>query len=275
MASEKDYLERAKLRVRRPADLDSHRSIFVYARNKKGKTRLGLSAGIDETIVLDPEGGTDTMKTLNPWVWPITKWADIQEAYGALRTGKLSPNFFKQGESSTPFIWVSVDGLTKINNMALKFVMKQQEARDLDRQPGFVQQRDYGKSGELMKTLLSQFHALKMNKYYSAQEKWKANKPFGEPMEDDEEYAESLMLPDLPDSVRAAVNAQVEVIGRLFTTVVIPEKGPNAGKEVTERRLWVGIHDRYDTGYRSDFSLPNMIRKPTLPKLVAAMLEGA
>ena len=273
--AEKNYLTIARQRVHRPADLDSYRSVFVYARNKKGKTRFSLSAGVDYTIVIDPEKGTDTMKTLNPFVWPVERWADLQEAYGALRTGKLSPNFFKQGESSTPFSWVAVDGLTRMNNMALKFVMKKQEAVDLDRQPGFVQQRDYGKSGELMKQMLAQFHSLKMHKVYTAQEKWKANKPFGEPMEDDEEFAESLMIPDLPDSVRAAVNAQVEVIGRIYTVIVIPTKGPNEGKEVPERRLWVGIHDRYDTGYRSDFSLPNFIRKPTLPKLVAAMLEGA
>ena len=56
------------------------------------------------------------------------------------------------------YSWVCVDGLTKFSNMSLKYVMKLQEDRSLDRIPGLVQQRDYGKSGELMKDLLTRFH---------------------------------------------------------------------------------------------------------------------
>lgn len=272
--ADKDYLAIAKRRVHRPSKLESFRCIFAYSRNKKGKTRFGLSAGRDDTIVLDPEKGTDTMKTIDPFVWPIEKWADMQEAYGALRTGKLSPNFFQQGESSTPFKWVSVDGLTRMNNMALRYVMSRQEERDLDRQPGFVQRHDYGKSGELMKQMLANFHSLKMNVVLTAQERMRENKAFGEAEEDDEESSSYLMVPDLPDAVKSAVNSIVEVIGRIYTTTIIPTKGVHKGEEVIQRRLWIGIHDRYDTGYRSDFDLPNMIRNPTLPKLVAAMLEG-
>lgn len=275
MAAEKDYLAIAKRRVHRPSKLESFRCFLFYGRNKKGKSRLSLSAGIEETLVLDPEKGTDTMKKSDPFVWPITKWTDMQEAYGALRTGKLSPNFFQQGESSTPFSWLSVDGLTRMNNMALRMVMRRQEERDLDRQPGFVQRSDYGKSGEQMKQMLANFHSLKMNVVYTAQERMRENKAFGDDNdEDDEEEASYLMVPDLPDSVKSAVNAQVEVIGRIYTTTIIPTKGANMGKEVTQRRLWIGIHDRYDTGYRSDFILPNMIKNPTIPKLVSAMLEG-
>ncbi len=83
------------------------------------------------------------------------------------------------------------------------------------------------------------------------------------------------MVPDLPAGVKSSVNAIVEVIGRIYTTNIIPTKGANAGKEVPQRRLWIGVHDRYDTGYRSDFSLPPMIKNPTIPKLVNAMIEGA
>jgi hypothetical protein len=78
------------------------------------------------------------------------------------------------------------------------------------------------------------------------------------------------MVPDLPDSVRSAVNAIVEVIGRIYTTRVTLKDG----SEKLQRRLWIGVHERYDTGYRSDFTLPDIIKNPTLPKLVHAMLEG-
>lgn len=268
--AEKDYLKLAASRAHRPADIEDHRRILVYSRNKKGKSRLGLSAGVDNTLVLDPEEGTSSMKKLNPFVWPITKWEDMQEAYGALRTGKLSPNHITQGESSTPFSWVSVDGLTRMNNMALKFVMKVQEEKDLDRQPGFVQQRDYGKSGEMMKQMLLNFHTLPMNVYYTAQEKMITTDT---PFDDDEEAGESeaFYVPDLPNAVRGAVNSLVEVIGRLYTVQVTGKDGVTKKQQ---RRLQIGLHERYDTGFRSDFVLPDVVKLPTLPKLVALMIQG-
>lgn len=269
--AEKDYLKLARTRAKRAQDLDGYRRIFVYARNKKGKTRLGVSAGIEQTLVIDPEDGAETMKKLNPFVWPVTTWEDLQEVYGALRTGKLSPNHIKQGESSTPFTWVSVDGLTRMNNMALNYVRKVQEEKDLDRQPGFVQQRDYGKSGELMKQFLLNFHALKMNVYYSSQEKMMTGIEYDDD-EDITEAPEAYFVPALPDSVRAAVNSLAEVIGRLYTVRV--EDPKNEGQTKMQRRLQIDLHEKYDTGYRSDFTLPPVMKNPTLPKLVAAMIQG-
>lgn len=269
--ADKDYLALAKKRAHRPSDVDGYRKILVYARNKKGKTRFSLSAGIEETLVIDPEHGTDTMKALDPFVWPVEKWEDIQEVWGALRTGKLSPNHIKQGESSTPFTWVSVDGLTRMNNMALKYVMKVQEERDLDRQPGFVQQRDYGKSGEMMKQLLTNFQSAKLNVCYTAQEKMiTTSTPFDDD-DDADEAPDAYFVPDLPNAVRGAVNALVEVIGRLYTVRLLKKDGVTP---YMQRRLQIGLHERYDTGFRSDYQLPDVVKRPTLPKLVELMIEG-
>jgi len=242
---------------------------MVYARNKKGKTKLGLTPGRDNVLTIDPEAGTDLMKNFDAFVWPMTQWADMQEAYGALRTGKLSPNHIKQGESSTPFSWVSVDGLTRMNHMALTFVRLVQEEKDLDRQPGFIQQRDYGKSGDLMKQMILNFCSLKMNVYFTSQEKMISD---GNSYDDDEdaEDAAAYYVPDLPNAVRGMINSQAEVIGRLYV-VRVEGKG---GIEVKQRRLQIGLHEKYDTGFRSDFSLPDMIKRPTLPGLVALIETG-
>lgn len=267
----RDFLAIAAERCFRPADMDEDYSILVYGRNKRGKTRFAISGGIDQTLVLDPEKGTKTMKKLNPFVWPIERWSDLDEAYGALRTGKLSPNHIRQGESSTPFKIVVPDGLTKINNMCLKHVMKVQEDRDLDRQPGFVQQRDYGKSGELMKEFFGKMHTLNMIKVYTAQERMVVG---GETWSDDDEEdmdaeADVTWVPDLPKGVRADIEALVDVIGRIYT-----KKVEVKGKTKVQRRLQVGINDGLDTGYRSDFDLPDFIKYPTLPKLVKLMSTG-
>lgn len=265
--AEPNYLALAKKRVQRPADQETFRKILVYGRNKKGKSRLGLSAGVETTLVLDPEKGTATMKALNPYVWPINRWQDLQEAYGALRTGKLSPKTLDLGKSDKPFTWVSVDGTTKMSNMALRYVMAQAEEKDLDRRPGMVQQRDYGKAGELMKQMLQNFHTLPVNVYYTAQERVITVGGF-----DDDEDAEDqgmMQVPDLPAGVRSSILSIVEVIGRIYT-VRITEKGETR----VERRLQIGLHERYDTGYRSDYKLPDSVRNPSLPKLTKLMVEG-
>lgn len=263
-----DYLALAKSKAFTVSERKTFRKLAFYARNKKGKTRLLLSAGRDNILIADPEEGTALMKTLDPFVWPIEKWEDTQEVYGALRTGKLSPNHIKQGESSTPFGWVGVDGLTRLNNMALKYVMKVQEEKDLDRQPGFVQQRDYGKSGELMKQMILNFQGLKMNVAYTMQEKMiTAGNSFDD--DEDAENEEAFFVPDLPNAVRSTINSYAEVIGRLYVVTVEVK-----GVEKKQRRLQIGLHDKYDTGFRSDFVLPDMIKMPTLPKLVALIENG-
>lgn len=263
-----DYLALARQKGTTPSRKKSWRKIFVYSRNKKGKTRLALSAGRDNVLIVDPEDGTDLMKHLDPFIWPLTQWEDTQEVYGALRTGKLTPNHLVQGESSTPFTWVSLDGLTKMNNMALKYVMKVEEIRNLDRQPGFVDRRDYGKSGELMKQLILNFQALPLNVYYTSQEKMISD---GNSFDDDDdaEATEAYYVPDLPNAVRSMMNSQAEVIGRLYVVTVDGKSGP-----VKQRRLQIGLHEKYDTGFRSDFQLPDMIKRPSLPKLAALMETG-
>ena len=131
----KDYAKIAASRITRPAASKRKPKLLIYSRNKKGKTTFSLSAGVEKTLVIDPEHGTDEMRTKNPHVWNIDRLEDLDDVYYYLRTGEH------------PYEWVSLDGLTKISNMALKYVMKLQEEKSLDRIPGMVQQRDYGKSG--------------------------------------------------------------------------------------------------------------------------------
>ena len=249
----KDYNAIARDRITRPAENQSRPRFLIYARNKKGKTTFGMSAGVDRTLVLDPEHGTDEMKTKNPHVWHIEKWEDMDDALNFLRYGKHD------------YTWCNVDGLTKLSNMSLKYVMKLQEEKSLDRIPGMVQQRDYGKSGELMKDMMNRFHALPMGVVFTAQERmeqaWDS--------EEDEEIEgnDAAFVPDLPRGVRGTANSIVDVIGRLYVV------RDDAGK--AERRLWIGESLKYDTGYRSDFVLPDMVRNPTLPKLVRLIRTGS
>lgn len=248
----KDYNAIAKQRITRPADQHRFPKLMVYARNKKGKTTLSLSAGVEQTLVLDPEMGTDEMKTKNPHVWKIERWQDLDDAYNFLRFG------------THDYKWASVDGLTKFSNMSLKYVMKMQEEKSLDRIPGFVQKQDYGKAGELMKDLLTRFHSLPMGVVFTAQERMED--PNQSEEDDDIEGGQPMFVPDLPKGVRNYANSIVDVIGRLY---VVKTDGKS------ERRLWIGESQKYDTGYRSDFVLPDYVKSPTIPRLVRLLRTGS
>jgi hypothetical protein len=256
MMAEKDYSAIARQRIQRPADTDRLPKFHVYSRQKKGKTTFSTSAGVENTLILDPEHGTDAMKTKNPHVWHIEKWEDMDEAWNFARSGKHD------------YQWFSVDGLTKLSQMSLKYTMRIQEERSIDRIPGQVQQRDYGRAGEVMKTMLTNFHNLPYGVVFTSQER--ANEA-ADSEEDDEVESETMeYVPDLPKGVRGYVNSMVDVIGRLYVAKVDLTDGTTK----TQRRMWLGESLKYDTGYRSDYTLPDMLKMPTIPKLVSLMETG-
>lgn len=254
----KDYAAIAAKKIRKPGAIPPR--VLIYARNKKGKTRFAATAG--KVLIIDPEGGADWLpEDGSADIWPVESWTDIDEVY----------NYLKTSEAQSAYDWVSVDGLTRINNMALKFVMKQEEERNLDRQPGMVAQRDYGKAGELMKGLLYNFHSLPYGIIYSAQER-QENPGVVFDEDEDTEDVEVRYVPDLPKGVRNAVNGIVDVIGRIYTVRV---EHPKTGDMVTVRRLWLSPIEQLDTGYRSNYRLPDFIKNPTVEKLTKAIQEGA
>ena len=248
----KDYEKIARERISKPSTIKKFPRIFIIARNKKGKTHFSLSAGVENTLILDPEHGTDEMKKADPNVWHIERWEDIDDALNYLRF------------STHPYSWVSIDGLTKLANMALKYVMKLQEDKSLDRIPGMVQQKDYGKAGELMKDMINRAHALQMGVIFTAQERQEG--AFDSEEDEDVEDVGAMYVADLPKGVRAHVNSVVDVIGRLYIVRV-------DGK--SERRLWIGESLKYDTGYRSDYELPDILKRPSVPRLVRLMRTGS
>jgi hypothetical protein len=234
--------------------------ILVYSRNKKGKTWFCLSVGTNNILILDPERGTDEFKKKNPHVWHVSSMQDIENAYEFLR----HVNECQTCDTPHPFTWVALDGLTKMSNISLKTVMRLDEEKSLTRIPGMVQKRDYGRGGEMMKDMLNRFHNLSQGIIITAQERMIGGSDSEE--DEDDEATEFQFVPDLANSVRGAANSIVDVIGRLY--VIKPEDGK------AERRLWIGPSVRYDTGYRSDFVLPDMVRNPTVPKLVQLMRTG-
>lgn len=258
----KDYAAIAAAHISKPSQSTRLPKWLVYSRSKKGKTTFGISAGIDITLVLDPEDGTDEMKKKDPNRWKLNKWEDIDDAYNYLRLGKH------------PYKWITVDGLTKFQNMALKYVMHLEEENSLTRIPGMVQQRDYGKAGELMKDLMMKFHNLPYGVVYTAQERQVDGGEWEE--DEDIESAPSMYVSDLPKGVKNHINALVDGIGRMYVVrVEIPSDDAELPTQYkTERRLWLAQSEKYDTGFRSDYPLPDYLKNPTIPRLQRLIRTG-
>lgn len=236
---------------------------LVYGRSKQGKTTFACTA--PNVLVLDPESGTrEGVASVD--VYSIERWQDCDEALKFLR------------RSEHGYDWIVVDGLTRINQMSLKHVMRLGEEADLSRIPGMVQLKDYGRAGELMKGLLLSLHTLPhVGIVYTAQDRMEApGLSDDDLLDEDAQIPGARYVPDLPKSVRGAATAMVDCIGRVYS-VSVTGTHPKTGKEVTQRqhRLWIGQTEQYDTGYRSAHKgIPDYLRKPTVQRLQELLETG-
>lgn len=255
----KDYQAIARSKITQPSESSRPPRLLIYSRNKKGKSTLCTTA--ENVLIIDPESGTDGMIKRNPFVWPITKWTELDDPYHYLKSGKH------------PYEWVAVDGLTKISGMSIRYVMSQGEERDITRKPGLIQKQDYGKAGKLMEGMINNFASLPYGLIFTCQER--IVEVVDEGGESDDEEAETtqiLYVPDLPKGARGVANSVVDVIGRLYTVKAAHPKKPDT--QYLQRRLWVEPHVAYDTGYRSDYMLPPFIKSPTIPRIVSLLRQG-
>jgi len=252
-ATTTDYSARVSGKIRKPQERPL--SLVVYGRFKKGKTLFASTA--PNVLIVDPEQGADDLDPSLD-IYPTFKWQDYDDLVKFLRKGDHA------------YQYVVIDSLTKVNNIALRFVMSQEEEMNLNRKPGLVQKQDYNKSGELVKGLITSLQNLPVGIIYTAQERQIG----GQESEEDAEVNESAIeyVPDLPAGVRGAVCAAVDGIGRIYTVRKESETDPN--KVITQRRLWLAQSTRYDTGFRSKFKLPDYLVNPTVSRLVELIKNG-
>lgn len=264
--AEKDYDAIARRKIKKPTG--GRRRVLVYAKNKTGKTAFGISDDPSRTLVIDPEEGTEWLTVRQPDIWEIDSWEDVDEVYKYLRHST---------QARQAYDWIVWDGCTKINDFALRWIMRKEEERDLGRRPGIIDRRDYNKSGRIVRDWVINCHNLPFNLVFTAQERTEEIKKKGddEADEDAENTAKIRYVADMPKGARSALYSEVEVIGRLYVARVRGRKrGTDEEVTVNQRRLWLAPHELYDTGARSEYKLPDFIKNPTLPKLVAAMTTG-
>lgn len=274
----KNYAAIAKAKISRPATAERMPRFLVYGRNKKGKTRFCATA--PDVLICDPEDGTVEEKKLNPDVWHITEWNDLNEVYNFLKGDGKSPTTGKK------YQWVALDGMTKMLSMAIDFVSKQQAERDLTRQPNQVDRRTYGQANRMVEALLHNFHSLRhIGIIFTSQERQVEIENMEDLGEDEDATPASYMyVPDLTKGARAPLNQVVDLIGRIYVVrgdFTVKRRVRQGDKVVTkeveakiQRRLYIGPHEMYDTGARTGFDLPDFIKEPTVASVTKALREG-
>lgn len=277
----KNYAAIAKARITKPGKANTGQPrmprFLVYGRNKKGKTRFCATA--PNVLILDPEDGTAEETKLNPDTWPITQWTDLDDVFGAVKAGLKSPI---TGEA---YQWVALDGMTRMLGLALDFVSGQQAERDLTRKPGQIDQRTYGQANRMIEATLHNFHSLRhIGLIFTAQERVVEIEHMEESEDEDATPAGYMYVPDLTKGARAPLNQVVDVIGRIYVVrgdFEIKRRVRVGGvvkiktvETKTQRRLYVGPHEMYDTGIRTGHDLPDFLKEPTVASLTRAMREG-
>jgi hypothetical protein len=276
----KDYVAIARSRITTPTKAERMPRLFIYARNKKGKTRFCATA--PDVLILDPEDGTKHEKRANPNVWPVDSWQDVHDAIGFLRS-----RHNRSPITGKPYQWCAWDGCTKIYGKALNFVRSAEGMADLMKKPSAqIDRRLFGNANKLIEEAVTQAHALRdIGLIFTAQERI-VEVTMMEDFGDDEDVAPTAWayVTDMPKGARRPFYEVCDVIGRMyvvrgeFTRVKRFRKGDRiVEREVptsTQRRLWIGPHEMYDTGYRSEHELPDFIKNPTVDSLVTAIRTG-
>jgi AAA domain len=251
-----DKIKRAKAKIV-PASEFTYLKLLVYGQNGKGKTRFGASA--DKVLLIDcNEKGTLSIRNFPAQVYKVETWTDIDLAYWLLHSGQHD------------FETVVLDTVTSLSQLCMRFILGDESSRDPTRDPNMPSKREWGKLGELMRTIILNFRNLPMNVVFLAQER----RGF---TDDDAEDAPEV-FPEVSPSVRTTLTSSVDIIGRVFVKEVVTSKG---GKKVAEPsyRMLIGPSERYVTKDRSESGLPKVITLPNstdnLAKLIARIKNGA
>jgi len=149
---------------------------LIFAPAGAGKTVLLGTAQEDPRtypmLLLDFEGGTESLAGLEIDTVPIRSWEDYNDAYEALANGDTID--FDDGDGGysidfSAYNSLGIDSISETHKFALlEILRKEGPAR---RDPDLVEQGDYGRATTQMRRLLREFRDLDMHVFYAAHAK--------------------------------------------------------------------------------------------------------
>lgn len=250
-----DLVQRVGNEILLASELDEPPVILIYGRSGQMKTRTACTAPKPLLIDINEKGSRSTKRDLNPHVYSVTHWTQIQDVFWFLESGEHDFD-----------TWI-LDGLTAMQNLCMKFVLGDEASRDASRDPDMPSRAVWGKLGELMKTQILNFRNLPMNGVFTALQRSRQQGDEGDL------DAEMVIGPACSPSVAQCVEQNVSTIGHISKKeVTVKIKGTEEKKRVTRVALLVGSSERYTTKDR-DGVLGDVVVNPNLTKMFKLM-EG-
>lgn len=250
-------IEKAKTKIVDASEFDFLK-MLVYGQNGKGKTRFGASG--PKTLIVDcNEKGSLSIRRFPAKVFKIETWTDVDLAFWYLKGG------------NHPFETVVLDTVTSLAQLCMKFVLGDEASRDPTKDPDMPSKREWGKVGELMRTVILNYRNLPMHVVFLAQER----RGFA----DDEDDDAPEVFPEVSPSVRTTLTASVDIIGRVYVKEVVTKGKGGKKTTVPAYYMLVGPSERYVTKDRSESGLPKALKltdgTDDLTRLISRIKRGA
>lgn len=242
------------MKVKNPQD-NRFVKALIFGPPGQGKTYLLGTAQEDERtapmLLLDFEGGDETLAGLDIDVAPIRSWNDYNEVYEALIGDHwtLEGSSLAEGES---YRSIGIDSISETHLWALLEILDTANAESSRRNdPDALEIQDYGKATIQMRRLLREFRDLDLHVFYTATSKTT-----------DERGVGKVKVPAMAGAMAEEVVALMSVCGYL---AVVEDDD-----EEVSRELILQNFPRFRTKIRVPWEqeAPDSIVDPTIPALL-------
>lgn len=231
------------LQIIKPEEKQFCKGLF-FSPGGNGKTTLLGSAQLDARtspmLLLDFEGGTESLTGLDIDVAPIRSWDDYNEAYELLASED-------HGYKS-----LGIDSISETHIFALLDILEHEGPTRKD--PELLEQRDYGKATVQMRRLLRTFRDLPMHVFFTSHAK-----------EVEIPRQGRVQLPSLSGQMAEEVSGLMSVVGYLATY-----EETEGDEVVTHRTLLLKNFPRFRTKVRTPWGVtsPDELIDPTITDLL-------
>lgn len=235
------------LEITNPADTRFAKAL-IFSPPGHGKTHFLGTAQEDERtapmLLLDFEGGEETLSGLDIDVAKIRSWDDYSEAYELL-TSDSADNKYRS---------VGIDSASETHIWALLQIIKRKGPTR--KEPDLIEQGDYGVAGTQMRRLLREFRDLPMHVFYTATTK-----------EVDERGVGKVKVPALSGQMADEIVALMSIVGYL---AIQPSESED---EAIDRILILQNYPGFRTKVRAAWKqiAPDEIENPSITSLMDAL----